>query len=930
METAEEATVYAAENYLVTKRDGRKEKFDQARIRRALEKAWEAYSETPHEPEKVTDIPMVLDGILREITEKFRDSQNPDVEAIQDIVEKHLVQEGSYRLAKLYILYREKRKGLRNQKKEYGGFYKNIRVKGKTGETEDFDLERIIRNLERHTRDLPYIQINNILRELARNLYTNIPYDKIEEVVVLSVIPFIEEDTEYDRLASRFLRQKLYRDVLNRTTRNEDFDSAYREVFQNNIREGVEAGLFDPRLAEFDFSVLEKALRPERDDLLRYLGLETLRERYFAHRETRNLETPQAFWMRVAMGLSILEKNKEEKAVEFYEVLSGLRFVASTPTLFHSGSVRSQLSSCYLNMVEDDLKHIFKSISDNAQMAKWSGGTGTDWTNIRATGARIKSTNVESQGVIPFLKVANDTTVAINRSGKRRGAAAVYLETWHLDIEDFVDLRRNTGDERRRTHDISTANWVPDLFMKRVEADGDWTLFSPDEVPDLHEIYGKKFEERYTHYESLAAAGKMRKFKVIKALKLWRKMLTRLFETGHPWITFKDPCNVRSPQDHAGVIHNSNLCTEITLNNSSEETAVCNLGSLNLEKHVDEEGTVRWDLLKDSIRTAVRMLDNVIDINFYPTEESRRSNLKHRPIGLGLMGVQDLFFKMRVSFQSRKSEDVSDRIMEFISLHAIEASALLAEERGAYESFKGSKWDRNIFPQDTLSILFRERGEARDLELSSERLDWSRVRESVRRHGLRNSNIMSIAPTATISNIAGCYPCIEPVYKNLYVKSNMSGEFTVINRYLVEDLKRRGLWTGEMREQLKYYDGNIDRIQGIPDELKELYKEVFEIDPIHLLRLTAIRGKWIDQSQSHNVFIQGASGKKLHEVYTAAWKLGLKTTYYLRSLGASQIEKSTLDAGKYGFTQKRVYDNTPASEVKNFCSLDDPECESCQ
>ena len=622
-----------------------------------------------------------------------------------------------------------------------------------------------------------------------------------------------------------------------------------------------------------------------------------------------------------------------------------MHFVSSTPTLFHSGTPHPQLSSCYLTTVGDDLSHIFKCIGDNAQLSKWSGGLGNDWTNIRGTGSHIKSTNVESQGVIPFLKIANDVTVAINRSGKRRGATCAYLETWHLDIEDFLDLRRNTGDDRRRTHDMNTSNWIPDLFMKRVESDQEWTLFSPEEVPDLHDLFGKKFEDAYCEYEKSIQNGQIKKFKKVPAKELWKKMLTRLFETGHPWITFKDACNVRSPQDHVGVVHSSNLCTEITLNTSQDETAVCNLGSVNLSKHVTLEGKLDKKLLEKTVNTAMRMLDNVVDLNFYPTDEAKNSNMKHRPIGLGVMGLQDALFKLDLPFDSPKALNFSDQLMEQISYHAISSSCDLAIERGPYESFVGSKWEKGIFPLDSLTLLENERGDNVEVNKITS-LDWDSLKEKVKQNGMRNSNTMAIAPTATISNIAGCYPCIEPIYKNIYVKSNMSGEFTVVNNYLVNDLKSMGLWSKEMLDKIKYYDGNLDYIDEIPESFKAKYKEAFAINPLVLLKHTSVRGKWIDQSQSHNVFMQGVSGKKLSEIYTAAWKFGLKTTYYLRTLAASQIEKSTLDANKFGYTQKREYqkieeqqnkeavqassEEKPASEVGSACSIMDPDCEACQ
>jgi ribonucleoside-diphosphate reductase alpha chain len=850
-----------------------------------------------------------LDGIVEEvvsqITSTFTD-RSPGVEEIQDIVERGLVSHGLYEVSKKYILYRERRREEREReqaeriRKAAEG---SLQVAKRDGSFQPFDGEKIRRTLERAASHVAVPDMQPVIEEFERSLFDGISSAQIHQALILAATAFVERDPAYNRLAAGLLMQQLRREVFGASLAAEAGEAAYREAFVRGIRRGTADEVFDARLAEYDLERLSAALVPARDEQFTYLGLQTLYERYLVKDHGQLLETPQAFWMRVAMGLSLREEDPTARAVEFYENLSSLRFLASTPTLFHSGLTHPQLSSCYLSTVGDDLNHIFKVMSDNAQLSKWSGGIGNDWTRVRATGAHINSTGVESQGIIPFLKIANDTTLAINRSGKRRGATCAYLETWHLDIEDFLDLRRNTGDDRRRTHDMNTANWIPDLFMKRVREGADWTLFSPDEVPDLHELYGTAFEERYTYYEEQARAGKIEKYRVVEAVKLWRKMLTRLFETGHPWITFKDPANIRSPQDHDGVVHNSNLCTEITLNNSDTETAVCNLGSVNLARHVTAEG-VDHELLSRTVSTAMRMLDNVIDINFYPTEEARRSNMRHRPVGLGLMGFQDALFKLRHPFDSRGAQSFADEIMEFISYHAVLASSKLAAERGAYESYPGSKWDRGIFPVDTLDLLEAERGVAIPVPRTS-RMDWTPVREHVARHGMRNSNTMAVAPTATISNIAGAYPCIEPIYKNIYVKSNMSGEFTVINEYLVNDLKERGLWTQQMLEDIKYHDGDISRIEQIPAELKELYKEAFEIDPTRLVQLTALRGKWIDQSQSHNVFMKGVSGKKLEAIYMTAWELGLKTTYYLRSLGASQIEKSTLDAKKYGYTQKR-------------------------
>lgn len=783
--------------------------------------------------------------------------------------------------------------------------------------------------------------VDLIINEALRNIFDSITTSDLEEALVLAAVAFIERDPSYSSVASQLLMKKLFKEVTRESILCDDAKAIYRTAFIRGVHQGIERGILSEQLLAFDLERLAAAIEPSRDQLFEYMGMKTLYERYFVKYKNIRFELPQAFWMRVAMGLSLNESYKNERAIEFYNAMSVFDYVPGTPTLLHSGMTRPQLSSCYLNTVTDDLMHIFKTYGDNAQLSKWSGGIGTDWTNIRSTGSFIKTINTESQGLIPFLKIASDVTAAINRSGKRRGAACVYLESWHLDVEDFLDLRRNTGDDRRRTHDINTANWIPDLFMKRVMHDGDWTLFSPDEVPDLHGMYGKAFEKRYQEYEEKARFGEIERFKVVSAAKLWRKMLSRLFETGHPWITFKDACNVRSPQDHAGVINCSNLCTEITLNTSEDETAVCNLGSINISAHITGTSIDREKLAK-TVQTALRMLDNVIDICYYPTKEARNSNLRHRPVGMGLMGFQDALYKMGLSFDDAKALTLADELMEFISYHAILSSSELAHERGSYSSFPGSKWDRGLLPYDTMALLEHERNMPIDVDKSSA-LDWAPVRESIRRYGMRNSNTMAIAPTATISNIAGCIPCIEPIYKNIYVKANMSGEFTVVNKYLVDDLKKLGLWDQEMLDALKYYDGNLDMIERVPQELKAIYKEVFEIDPEWLLQFTARRTKWIDQSQSHNVFMKGVSGSKLSAIYLSAWKMGLKTTYYLRTLGATQIEKSTLDAKKFGYTQKREYKELNQAEAQEqqldeekaraatACSiLEGPDCEACQ
>ena len=935
-------------HYYVTKRNGEKVLFDSERIKKAVLKAWKA-ADYPGESDQFE---RVIADIINEVHTIFTDS-SIGVEDIQDVVEKNLVNHGLYEISKKYILYRENRAKIRHEKKktiaekaEQG----RLKLRKKSGALVSFDKEKVMNTLTRAGADNEIsIDIHMIYQEFLKNIYDEISTTDLEKVLLLSTAAFIERDPQLSFVAARLLLQRIYKRVIVKSVQHDNFELEARNALVRGIQRGVENKIYDERLLSFDLEFLASKLDFSKDAIFKYIGVQTLYERYLVKCQQQLIETPQTFWMRVAMGLAILEKDREEKALAFYKLMSSLSFIPSTPTLFHAGLSHPQLSSCYLSIVNDDLNHIFKVIGDNAQLSKWSGGIGNDWTRVRATNSLISSTKVQSQGVVPFLKIANDTTVAINRSGKRRGATCAYLETWHLDIEDFLDLRKNTGDDRRRTHDMNTANWIPDLFMQRVQSGETWTLFSPDEVPDLHELYGKKFNARYASYEREADAGRIKLYKKVDAVTLWRKMLTRLFETGHPWITFKDPCNIRSPQKHAGVIHNSNLCTEITLNNSTDETAVCNLGSLNLLNHI-QNNAIDQQRLAATIKTAVRMLDNTIDLNFYPTPEAENANLKHRPIALGLMGLQDALFKLRLPFEDENTLEFVDSTMEFIAYHAIASSCGLARERGAYKSFDGSLWDQGIFPLDTLAELEKDRGAALNIN-RKKRLDWNVLKESVATWGMRNSNVMAIAPTATISNIAGCFPSIEPIYKNIYVKSNMSGEFTVVNHYLVNDLKRMDLWTEDMLEQLKFYDGNIDKIQSIPMELKALYKEVFEIDPILLLKMTALRSKWIDQSQSHNVFMQGTSGKKMHEIYTAAWEMGLKTTYYLRTMAVSQIEKSTLDAMKYYFTQKRSYLNepvsseqtaigkdsgnfslghkTPAKPITNYKDLLDSDCEAC-
>ncbi|MEN9625673.1 MAG: Ribonucleotide reductase alpha subunit, partial [archaeon] len=906
----------------------------------------------------------------------------PNVENIQDIVEKHLILNGLYEIAKAYILYRDKRREEREKEQQITlekARLGKLRVKKRDGSLSLFDFQKIQRTIARAADGLTDIDPGLITRELVKNIYDGVSSEEIERALILATISFIEKDNSYNYLGGRFFLQKLYKEASQKSWTDDVKYEKYKQCFIDNIQKGVALGLLDKRMLEYDLEALAEALTPDRDYLLQYTGVQTLYDRYFIREEGRRIEIPQAFWMRVAMGLALNETNKEVWAVRFYDLMSTLRYCPSTPTLFHAGTTHPQLSSCYLTTINDDLTHIFKCIADNAQMSKWSGGIGNDWSNIRALGSPIKKTNSESQGVVPFLKIANDVTV-IAKTGKRRGGTCAYLEVWHMDIEEFLNLRKNTGDERRRTHDMNTANWIPDLFMKRVLNDEKWTLFSPHETSDLHHLYGKKFESKYKEYEELAKKGLLKKHKEIPTRELWRKMLSMLFETGHPWITFKDPCNVRSPQDHVGVIHSSNLCTEITLNTSEDETAVCNLGSINLPVHI-RNGVLDVSFIADTVHTALRMLDNVIDLNFYPTIEGKNANTRHRPVGLGIMGFADALYKQDLDFESDAALQFSDEVMEIISYNAILASANLAKEKGTYPSFKNSKWDRGIFPFDTLALLEEERGMPIEVDRKM-RLDWNLLKKYVAQHGMRNSNTMAIAPTATISTIFGCYPSIEPIYKNMYVKANVSGEFTIVNAFLIDDLKKLGLWNQEMLDTLKYYDGDLEMIAGIPDAVKKKYKTAFEIDPVWCLKLTATKSKWIDQSQSHNVFFKGTSGKKLDEIYMSAWKMGLKTTYYLRSMGKSQIEKSTIDAAKFGFTQKREYKTeekktnsqlsamhapryahdfasfmapeekneeimTQTQEIKSFipvakneikpqsdgpkvCSILDPDCESCQ
>ena len=875
------------------------------------------------------------------------------IEDVQDQVELGLMRSSNHEVARAYVLYRERRTQERAQHQQDaapvpaeprlhvidGGqrvaldldYLKSLMVNACAGLGKDVSPEPIV-------------------AETMRNLYDGVPMEEVYKASILASRTLIEKDPDYTYVTARLLMHTIAKEILGKEVAQDQMAQAYVNYFPQFIQKGVDNDLLDEKLLQFDLKQLAQALKPERDLQFDYLGLQTLYDRYFLHVRKSRIEMPQAFFMRVAMGLSLNEINREARAIEFYEVLSSFDFMSSTPTLFNSGTLRSQLSSCYLTTVPDDLGGIYDAIKENALLSKFAGGLGNDWTPVRAMGAHIKGTNGESQGVVPFLKVVNDTAVAVNQGGKRKGAVCAYLETWHLDIEEFLELRKNTGDDRRRTHDMNSANWIPDLFMRRVMEKGSWTLFSPSDVPDLHDLFGLAFEKAYVAYEQKAERGEIKPSKTVQATDLWRKMLSMLFETGHPWITFKDPCNIRSPQQHAGVVHSSNLCTEITLNTSDTETAVCNLGSVNLSRHLKDSANgkvIDHDKLKKTIGIAMRMLDNVIDINYYAVKKARDSNMRHRPVGLGLMGFQDSLYEMRIPYASQAAVEFADHSMEAICYYAYWASSELAKERGQYASYKGSLWDQGILPLDTLDLLARERGGYVEVDRSAT-LDWDSLRNKISADGMRNSNCVAIAPTATISNIIGVDASIEPCFGNLSVKSNLSGEFTVINSYLVRDLKRLGLWDDVMVMDLKHFDGSLRPIDRVPQEIKSLYATAFEVETTWLVEAAARRQKWIDQAQSLNIYMAGASGKKLDDTYKLAWLRGLKTTYYLRTSSATQVEKSTVQSGSHnavsssgapagGISAMEVaaaqaqaeMSASPATDIQ-FCAIDDPGCEACQ
>jgi len=873
------------------------------------------------------------------------------IEDVQDQVELGLMRGGNHEVARAYVLYRERRNQERTQlQAQHTPDHASLHVQDR-GQQVLLDVKKLHDRIAAACQGLGQdVDPAPILSETLRNLYDGVNMDEVFKASILAARTLIEKDPDYSLVTARLLLHTITREVIGQDVSSADMGTAYRSYFPGFVAQGVEHELLAPEMLDFDLPRLAAALQPERDLQFDYLGLQTLYDRYFLHVRKQRIELPQAFFMRVAMGLALKEDDRNARAIAFYDLLSSFDFMSSTPTLFNSGTLRSQLSSCYLTTVADDLGGIYDAIRENALLSKFAGGLGNDWTPVRAMGARIKGTNGESQGVVPFLKVVNDTAVAVNQGGKRKGAVCAYLETWHLDIEEFLELRKNTGDDRRRTHDMNTATWIPDLFMQRVMEKGTWTLFSPSDVPDLHDRFGQDFERAYTAYEAKAATGELALSKTLPAVDLWRKMLSMLFETGHPWITFKDACNLRSPQQHAGVVHSSNLCTEITLNTSDTETAVCNLGSVNLARHLKDDGqgglTLDHDKLKRTIATAIRMLDNVIDINYYAVDKARDSNLRHRPVGLGIMAFQDSLYQLHIPYASDAAVQFADSSMEAVCYYAYWASTELARERGVYSSYPGSLWSQGILPLDTLDLLAQSRGQADYVQVDrSMQLDWEALRRKIAQDGMRNSNCVAIAPTATISNIVGVDASIEPSFGNLSVKSNLSGEFTVINQYLVRDLKKLGLWDDVMVMDLKHFDGSLRPIDRVPHALKALYATAFEVDPVWLVEAASRRQKWIDQAQSLNIYMAGASGKKLDDAYKLAWVRGLKTTYYLRTTSATQAEKSTI--------QSRVLNAVPSSHASpvaqavanaaaaasqagapgtdiRFCAIDDPGCEACQ
>ncbi|MBA4342574.1 MAG: ribonucleoside-diphosphate reductase subunit alpha [Methylibium sp.] len=935
----------AYEAYQIIRRNGAVVSFEPSKIAVALMKAFLAVHGTTGAAS--ASVREAVDGLTEAVVRALLRSRPSGgtfhIEDVQDHVELGLMRGGHHEVARAYVLYRERRAQERLAKGEAA--QAAVQQPGLTvidkGQRVPLDLAQLSALIASSCEGLGAdVKADPILAETKRNLYDGVPIDEVYKAAILAARTLIEKDPGYSQATARLLLHTIRREILGEEVTQAQMAERYAEYFPTFIKKGVQAELLDEKLAQYDLARLGAALKAERDFQFDYLGLQTLFDRYFLHTEGKRIEMPQAFFMRVAMGLALNEIDREARAIEFYEVLSSFDFMSSTPTLFNSGTRRSQLSSCYLTTVADDLDGIYEALKENALLSKFAGGLGNDWTPVRALGSHIKGTNGKSQGVVPFLKVVNDTAVAVNQGGKRKGAVCAYLESWHLDIEEFLELRKNTGDDRRRTHDMNTANWIPDLFMRRVMDGGDWTLFSPSTCPDLHDLFGKAFEKAYAEYEAKADRGEIKLFKRMPAKDLWRKMLSMLFETGHPWITFKDACNVRSPQQHVGVVHSSNLCTEITLNTNDSEIAVCNLGSVNLKQHL-KDGQIDHDKLKKTVATAMRMLDNVIDINYYAVKKARDSNLRHRPVGLGVMGFQDALYALRTPYASDAAVEFADRSMEAVCYYAYWASTQLAEERGRYSSYRGSLWDRGILPIDSLDLLAEARGGYVEVDRSTS-MDWDALRARIAAHGMRNSNCVAIAPTATISNIIGVDASIEPCFGNLSVKSNLSGEFTVINESLVRDLKKLGLWDDVMVMDLKHFDGSLRRIDRVPEELKNLYATAFEVETQWLVEAAARRQKWIDQAQSLNIYMAGASGKKLDETYKLAWLRGLKTTYYLRTVGATHAEKSTVtNSGQLNSVSSGapamvsapvaapVEESVPATDIK-FCSIDNPDCEACQ
>ena len=934
--------------YQIIRRNGAVVSFEPNKIAVALMKAFLAVHGTQGAASASVreTVEHLTEGVVRALLRSRPGGGTFHIEDVQDHVELALMRSGHHEVARAYVLYRERRAQERARQGVPAVSQAPELFATEGGQRVPLDMQALRELVEAACAGLGAdVKAEPIMAETRRNLYDGVPLDEVFKAAIMAARTLIEKEPSYTRATARLLLHTIRREILGENVTQGQMATRYAEYFPQFIKKGVQAELLDEKLMQFDLTKLGAALDASRDLQFDYLGLQTLYDRYFLHIDEVRIEMPQAFFMRVAMGLALNEIDRETRAIEFYNVLSKFDFMSSTPTLFNSGTRRSQLSSCYLTTVADDLDGIYEALKENALLSKFAGGLGNDWTNVRALGSYIKGTNGKSQGVVPFLKVVNDTAVAVNQGGKRKGAVCAYLETWHLDLEEFLELRKNTGDDRRRTHDMNTANWIPDLFMRRVVEGGPWTLFSPSTCPDLHDKFGKAFEEAYTAYEAKADRGEIKLFKRMAAKDLWRKMLSMLFETGHPWITFKDACNVRSPQNHVGVVHSSNLCTEITLNTSDTEIAVCNLGSVNLAQHLKSvDGVLQIDQekLQRTTATAMRMLDNVIDINYYAVKKARDSNLRHRPVGLGIMGFQDCLYQLRLPYASPEAVEFADRSMEAVCYHAYRASSELAAERGRYSSYRGSLWDRGILPQDSLALLREARGGHLEVD-SSVTLDWDSLRAHIAQHGMRNSNCVAIAPTATISNIIGVDASIEPSFGNLSVKSNLSGEFTVINEYLVRDLKALGLWDDVMVMDLKHFDGSLRPIDRVPEELKRLYATAFEVEPLWLVEAGSRRQKWIDQAQSLNIYMAGASGRKLDETYKLAWLRGLKTTYYLRTTSATYTEKSTVAAGKLNAVTMgdaggaaalaaaptALQAAEPASDVK-FCSIDNPDCEACQ